>query len=556
MDRRHFLGTSGRSLAAALFAPTLGTLWSCSTGPGHRTAAHTLADPDAVHVETEGSVEALKSSGSGTWTNGSTQVQIQPAHGNLSVFLEAPQSRVKTVVLIWRHDLGPEVLCLGDAWERAYGDLAWKKPDSDRVMPWYFMEFDGSRTHGFGVKTGCASMASWRVSKNQLRLVLDVRSGGRGVNLGNRRLLAAEVIVRKGGSGESAFQAARAFCRSLCDHPRPPREPMVGTLDWYYTYGKCTDRLFVEEAELFARLIDGCGIKGFALVDAGWAPGDRSCWHEDQTVSHPDFGSIEKLPARVRALGLAPGIWTRALCTNSKDPESVRLPRDRKYLDPSLPENLERTRELMQLFRAWGFEVIKHDFTTFDVFGRWGFEMGAGLTQDGWTFHDNTRTTAEVILSLYRSIRDGCGPDASIIGCNTLSHLSAGLVEYNRVGDDSGNNLERAMKFGPNPFAFRLPQHNAFYAIDPDCVGNLKEIPWKYNRQFIELVSESGALLEISTRLGGISSEQRETLRAAYRRLAGSRHNVEPLDWMEQHIPARWIVNGRLVEMDWNLQSA
>jgi alpha-galactosidase len=395
-------------------------------------------------------------------------------------------------------------------------------------------------------------MAYWQAGNGLLKLVLDTRSGGRGVHLGRRTLTAAQIVTRKSRPGESPFQATQAFCRSMCDRARLPREPMVGSLDWYYTYGKATDKLFVDEAALFAKLTAGCGVKAFALVDAGWAPGDRSAWHEDQTRSHPDFGDIERVAKEVRGLGLVPGLWTRPLCTNSKDPEEIRLSRNRTLLDPSLPQNLERIRALMRLFRNWGFDVIKHDFTTFDILGRWGYQMGAALTGDGWTFKDNTKTTAEVVLGLYQAIREGCGDDAHVIACNAVSHLSAGLFEYYRVGDDSGNNLERAMKYGPNPFAFRLPQHRAFYAVDPDCIGNLKEIPWTYNRQFIRLISASGSLLQLSTRLGNLSDEQREVLRDAFRRIGEkSIPAVEPLDWMEKRIPARWKIDGSIVEMTW-----
>lgn len=326
---------------------------------------------------------------------------------------------------------------------------------------------------------------------------------------------------------------------------------MVGMLDWYFTYGKAIDRLFVEEAALFARLVEGCGVRAFALVDAGWARGDRGCWHDDQTVSHEDFGDIRQVAVQERALGLVPGIWTRVLCTHPDDPEEVRLPRDCKFLDPSLPQNLERIARLVRLFRSWGYDVIKHDFTTCDIFGRWGFDMGNVLTDEGWSFRDNSRTTAEVILGLYEAIRRGCGDDGIIMGCNTVSHLSAGLVEYCRVGDDSGNNLERALEYGLNPLAFRLPQHNTFYAADPDCISNLEEIPWKYNRQFIGLVAESGAPLQLSTRLGGISDEQREAFREAFRIIGrGKRPVVEPLDWMERPDPVRWRIGDAVVEMD------
>ena len=62
------------------------------------------------------------------------------------------------------------------------------------------------------------------------------------------------------------------------------------------------------------------------------------------------------------------------------------LPRERTVLDPTYPRS---TREGCRRYFAaaqWGFELIKHDYTTFDVFGRWGFQMGTALTRDGWTF--------------------------------------------------------------------------------------------------------------------------------------------------------------------------
>ena len=554
MNRRHFIKTSGASLGGLLITPMLGTFCSCVSPQKQKVVADIIALPDEVIAHTGNGIVPLGTTNRQTWTKNQITVDLRITEDCLSVVVHSPVDSLRSIVLTWKHASQPSYVYLGDAWERAYGDLRWLKVDNNRIMPWYMMEFDAERTHGFGVKTGCRAFCYWQLRNDTLQLTLDVRCGGKGVNLGQRELHAADIVTRKGKMDETAYQATRAFCRQMCTKPRLPRDPMVGTIDWYYTYGKCTDKLFLEEAALFANLVDGCGVKGFALVDAGWAPGDRSAWHSDQTTTHPDFGSIQKVGEGVAAMGLAPGIWTRVLCTNPKDPDSVRLSRDKKYLDPSLPQNLERIRELMKLFRSWGFTVIKHDYTTYDIFGRWGPEMGAALTKDGWAFADSNRTTAEIILALYQAIRDGCGDGGYIIGCNTISHLSAGLFEFCRIGDDSGNNLERAMKYGCNPFAFRLSQHNTFYTADPDCIGNLKEIPWKYNRQFIQLVAASGALLQTSTRLGSINEEQRKTLRDACQKIGSKQpKNIEPLDWMERGIPARWKINDQIVVMDWDL---
>ncbi len=517
-----------------------------------------MALPDAVTLQTEHHTGSLATTGQVEWSGEGVSVRLEREGGALRVQVRSPQAAVKTVTLVWKHSAKPQALYLGDLWERSYGDLKWRTLDPDRLMPWYVMESDGGATHGFGVKTGCHAMCAWQVTDTTLKLIMDVRSGGAAVQLGPRTLNAAYVVARKGRPGESAFQATQAFCHSMCDAPRMPRRPMVGTLDWYYAYGKSTERLFIQEAGLFASLVEGCGVAAFALVDAGWAQGDRDVWHDDETASHPDFGSIQRVAEKVQAMGLVPGIWTRVLCAPPATPAELRSLRDPKLLDPSAPANLELIRARMRLFRSWGYGVIKHDFSTFDVLGRWGWQMpGLDLTQEGWTFRDNSRTTAEVILGLYQALREGCGDDACIIGCNTVSHLTAGWAEYCRVGDDSGGSLANAMRVGCNPFAFRLPQNEAFYVIDPDCIGNLKEIPWNYYRQFIRLASASGALLQLSTRLENVTPEQRTGLREGFERIG--KHvpqAVEPLDWMEHPIPSKWRIGREVVEMDWNLTPA
>ena len=49
-------------------------------------------------------------------------------------------------------------------------------------------------------------------------------------------------------------------------------------------------------------------------------------------------------------------------------------------IDPSVPEALEQVSREVRLLREWGYELIKHDYTSFDLLGRWGFSMAADLT--------------------------------------------------------------------------------------------------------------------------------------------------------------------------------
>jgi alpha-galactosidase len=202
--------------------------------------------------------------------------------------------------------------------------------------------------------------------------------------------------------------------------------------------------------------------------------------------------------------------------------------------------------------RGWGYELMKHDYTTFDVFGRWGFQMGPGLTRDGWTFAEGpVRTTAEVIDELYRTIRDAAG-DALVIGCNTVSHLSAGRFELCRVGDDtSGTEWSRTRKMGVNTLAFRAPQHGTFYAADADCVGVTNAIPWEYDRQWLDLLARSGTPTFVSLAPDALDETRRRDLRAALALAARPQPLAEPLDWQHTAWPTRWRVGGAAHVYDW-----
>jgi hypothetical protein len=109
--------------------------------------------------------------------------------------------------------------------------------------------------------------------------------------------------------------------------------------------------------------------------------------------------------------------------------------------------------------------------------------MGPDLTATRWRFQNRGKTTAEIIRDLYRAVRQGAG-DPVLIGCNTMGHLAAGLVEAQRIGDDtSGRDWSRTRKMGVNTLAFRMAQHDTFFAADADCVPLTRNpTPWSASK--------------------------------------------------------------------------
>ena len=177
--------------------------------------------------------------------------------------------------------------------------------------------------------------------------------------------------------------------------------------------------------------------------------------------------------------------------------------------------------------------------------------MANEMTAPGWRFRDNSRTTAEIILDLYRAIREAAG-DMYLIGCNTMSHLSAGIFELCRVGDDtSGKEWERTRKMGVNTLGFRMIQHNLFYAADGDCVGVTKDVTWARTRQWMQLVAGTGTPLFISAEPDMVGADQRALIRESFSLAARPQPAGEPLDWLTNPTPARWKLDGKVIDFDW-----
>ncbi|MBR6739534.1 MAG: hypothetical protein IKM04_00490 [Clostridia bacterium] len=494
--------------------------------------------PDSYEIRTEGE-------------NTDAEVRFETGERGLSVYLTAKQTRPIFIMLRWNIKTDEDTLVLGDAWERSYADLGWRNLSSYRFMPWYFLARSGEDTVGYGAKTGCNSFVSFSCDREGIVAWLDVRCGGRGVELGGRELHAATLISRDYGKADP-FDALKDFCRRMCDAPLMPPYPVYGGNNWYYAYGRSSAEEILSDARLQAHLSEGLENRPFMVIDDGWQiNGCCGPWEPNER-----FGDMARLASDIKGMDVRPGIWVRFLEDKTKDfGEDMRIDRkgERRYLDPSRPEVLEYISETVRRIKGWGYELLKHDFTTFDMFGYWGRELNGAITKLGdWSFADRSRTSAEIVLGLYRTIREAAG-DMIVIGCNTISHLCAGLVELNRIGDDtSGLDWCRTRDFGVNTLAFRLAHHGTFYAADADCVGILgNNIPWHLNVQWLELLAKSGTPLFVSCPDGVLTEGQLEQMKQAYALASKQENTARPLDWMHTDIPSRWLIDGVERRFDW-----
>ena len=563
--RRSFLTQSAAAAAAGTLTTHPASALAAAFPPTHPTHPPNFLDlirpPDLITATLDTSPQPFPLHRSAqSWQAPGIDLHTIPTSPNtLDLTLTAPTLPLKHLHLRWLTPVALDALYLGDAWERSYGDLAWRSITPERVLPWYFAACTpAGLTHTYGVLTGARALCFWQVDPAGISLTLDVSNGGDGVLLGQRELHAATVLTRPGQPGERPYQALTALCRLLCPRPRLPHGPIYGTNDWYYAYGRNSAEGILRDTDLVASLAPTSGPRPFSVIDGGWEPDGAPASVPSRNPAFPD---MPRLAEQIRDRNARPGIWIRPTQAPTGTPANLLLPKTRfknagasdsfAALDPTIPEALELLLGKVRQVTDWRYELIKHDYSTYDLLGQWGFDMGASPTRPGWHFHDRSRTNAEILLYLYQSIRSAAGDQTLLLGCNTVGHLGAGIFELQRTGDDtSGRIWERTRRMGVNTLAFRLPQNRTFFLNDADCVGITRDIPWELNRQWLDLLARSGTALFLSPSPDAIGPDQRQAIRQAFAIAAVSPSTAQastagvpaayPTDALQQTTPELW----------------
>lgn len=485
--------------------------------------------------------------------------------GGWDVFLTADHTPVRGLHLRWSVATPAGALYLADAWGRAEAEHAWRTLDPERTMPWYFLFNYSGLTGGVGVATDARSIASFNADLEGLSLYLDTRNGGSGVLLGRRRLKLATVHVREPRDDESPWQAARTFARQLVvETPRAFSQPAYGCNNWYYAYGDIDRDGVLRDAARTAAWAGPAAVANppYMLIDDGWqvahcdARYNGGPWH----ACNRRFNDMGDLARAMRTAGVRPGLWYRPLVTLEGHLERFQIRNGLKpayaeggySLDPTFPEVAARLAEDARRIADWGYELIKHDFTTVDLLGTWanGQSPMAHPARD-WHFHDRSQTNAEILRSLYAHIKTSAR-DAVILGCQTIGHLGVGTLDIQRVGGDvDGRGWERTRQMGINSLAFRLHQHGIFYQIDADCAPVTPTLPWPLARQWLDLLARSGTPLFVSANPAALTPEIDAAITAALRRSAVNQPLPEALDWMHTSAPRQWRFNDTTTTYNW-----
>lgn len=502
--------------------------------------------PDFIELTTETKTVTAK------WENDNynlddINVKLNQDNEHLAIFLTAQTSKVKWIKLRWNNlSWDKNVRFLGDAWERGYGDMEWKGMNPNRFMPWYFCAKSEAKSICYGVKVRPSAMCFWQVDSLGMTLFLDVRCGGSGVNLKGRVIKLADVIACEMRDCTS-FEAMQEFCGQMCEDPILPKYPVYGSNNWYYAYGKSSESEILADCDYILNLTKDIENKPYMVIDDCWQEHHRLNEYNGGpwTKGNEKFPDMKALAEKLVQKGVRPGIWVRLLLNEDENIKNEWRLSHNNCIDPTNPEALNYIKEDIKRICNWGYTLIKHDFSTFDLFGKWGFQMSPLVTDDGWHFYDDSLTSAEVVKLLYKAILDASveasNGEALILGCNTIGHLGAGYMHINRTGDDtSGVIWERTRFMGVNTLAFRLPQHGKFYEIDADCVGIDGGISWSMNKQWADVLAQSGTPLFVSVRPNILDETEKQELHEILKVASKQEHHVIPVDWEETTCPEHW----------------
>jgi alpha-galactosidase len=304
------------------------------------------------------------------------------------------------------------------------------------------------------------------------------------------------------------------------------------------------------------------------VIDDGWQVAhcdnryNAGPWH----TGNRRFPDMARLASEMRQQGVRPGIWIRPLVSLEGAMERYRIRNGNrpKYaaggyaLDPTFAEVRHRLKEDASRIAGWGFEMIKHDFTTVDLLGSWLNMLDPVVNpSSGWSFHDRSRTNAEIVQQLYRDLMEGGTEQCRILGCQTVGHLGIGTIDVQRVGGDvSGREWEMTRHMGPNSLAFRAHQHGIYFQVDADCAPITPLVPFSYTQQWLQLLASSGTPLFVSVDPKAVTPETSAAVAQALKVAESGPALAQPVDWMSSHTPRVWLCGDQRRSFSWTPEIA
>jgi hypothetical protein len=350
-----------------------------------------------------------------------------------------------------------------------------------------------------------------------------------------------------------------------------PPEPVVYCTWYSRPYGEASDeKHFAENAAFLATNLAPFGFS-VAQIDEGWEAGVSSNTFaggppRDFTQSNPNGPyphGMEDMAARVKSLGLMPGLWFEPFAGTSYDPHFaahqdwfVKREDGKPYeatwggtcFDLTEPGARAYVSNLVRrITHDWGYEYIKTDglWTGTATPLEW---VNSGYTNDhigDAVFHDPDVPNIQAYRSGLKLVREAAGTSVFILGCaspqNMRSYRPAmGLVDAMRIGPDSDATWKE-MLYAPTFGSRQYFLNGRVWHNDPDAFYVRDSVPLNEARALCSWVTISGAMNTSSEWYPGLSPARLDLLRRTMP--SHGLLSVRPADLFEHDPPRIWLLS-------------
>jgi hypothetical protein len=457
-----------------------------------------------------------------------------------------------------------DVTLLTDEWERCYGASEAKALKSERefLSAWDIHLFEARSNLNFTasfyeVPNAKLSFSIRRYNDStdvDLTVKADTHSGRRGVLVNSGETITVSELVLLLVRG-SPFAALEHYAELIArrNGVRPPVKIPIGWADWYFAYGTTDEEEALKNLDFVAGELKDFGVEYFE-IDSAWQLGVETTPPPDNVVAGGPWTPNSKFPHgmkwfanRIREKGLKPGIWVRPFQMIDDAPERKAHPdwfNEKGQMDFSNPAVRQWVRNLFtMLVDDWGYEYIKFDFPSFDLFNEWGpklFEEHSARAE----LYDQTKTNIQAYRESLNVMRESTAGKALLLACNSVMPPTLGLADSFRIGDDVGD-WSRTFKYGVKSVSARYYTNGVYWANDPDCLVVREPFTLEQARMWTSLIALSGGVVFISEKVYALPPERLEIIKKVLPTVANEGESYSfgrPIDLLGSQVPEIWLL--------------
>ncbi|MBN1491484.1 MAG: alpha-galactosidase [Phycisphaerae bacterium] len=347
---------------------------------------------------------------------------------------------------------------------------------------------------------------------------------------------------------DDVFSALETYAQTVGDLHHVRLNPIInGWCSWFNAYGSVSEAEVLRNAEFAARHLKGYGFE-YVQIDDGFyrAFGD---WEGNERFPH----GMQWLAAKIRAMGLRPGIWLAPYVIAEgtevhrqhpdwlvhrangqlqqigpglvQDSEAARNASPKLYsLDITHPDAAEWLRGLFdQVANDWGYDFIKIDFVDWTLLA-------------AERFHDPTVTAAAAYRKGIEIMRQAMGPDRHLLDCGPGA-VSVGLIDSMRIELDQPPPTWKQYFLHPASTApaaaKRYYFHKRTWINDADHIV-LERLTLPQAQAATTIVALSGGTVMAGDRLTDLDTPRLDILRRAFPAYGEA---ARPIDLFESECP-------------------